>query len=266
MSMIDLEENEKSIIESVKKAGKITLDNIEHAKISIWKDSVDIATDIDIKIEKMIIGRIRELYPGYNIVGEETAGFDGKSEYTWVIDPIDGTKNYVKKIPIFSVSLALEKNGSPVIGIVYDPVSDMLFYARKGEGAWLNDKRISVSTTKKLENAVVYMDMSRMPDLDREERKKALKRIELILLHSYRIRSLGSGALGLCYVAMGAYDIFFDITGSIKHVDMAAGRLILEEAGGTFTNDEGEEITSKDNGFFVGTNGILEKQFLDIVR
>ncbi len=262
--MIDLKKAEKLAMHVAKDAGNIVLKNTEKIVIVKEKDKHDFCTNIDIKSEKLIIKEIRRAYPKHNIISEELGTIDKKSDYTWIIDPIDGTKNFMRNIPIFSVSVALQYKKDVIVGAVYDPISRMLFHARKGGGAWLGKSRINVSKTRKLEHAFVYVDIPNIYHLNKKDAKTALNRLDDLVTSSLRVRSLGSGSLGMCDLAQGSYDIYFDLTSHTKFVDIAAASIIAKEAGGTVTNLEGKPITRHDE-HFLATNSHLEKQILKLL-
>jgi len=190
------------------------------------KSPGDITTDIDRKSEAAILARIRTAFPGHASLGEET-GHAGESSLRWIVDPLDGTVNYVRGFPYYAVSLALEHDGVPVLGVVADPVRREFFTAVKGRGASCNGKPIRVSTRASLEDAVVgtVVPPPRWPGLP-----GYLRQFCALAGRASGVRRAGAAALDLASVAAGRLDGFFVV--SLKRWDIAAGALLVEEAGG----------------------------------
>ena len=255
--MIDLVKAEKFAIGIAEKAGKLILENKNKIEITEIKDKQDFCTNVDLKSEKLIIDAIKKEYPDHVIISEEIGKVDKKSDYAWIIDPIDGTKNFMRNMPLFCVSIALQFRGKTVVGSVYNPTSEMMFHAREGGGAWLDGHEIKVSDIKKIDHAYAYIDSGKIYKLDENDRDIALLRLGNLMKSVFRVHSYGSGALGLCHLAQGSYDIYFDITGHTKLVDIAAGSIIVKEAGGTF---------SKMDGHVLATNGHLEKKIIELLK
>lgn len=191
----------------------------------------DVVTVADKAAEKVLIEHIRESYPEHSILSEESGDAGGEGRYRWVIDPLDGTTNFSQGLPMFSVSIGIELDGVPVIGVVFAPYLNELFHAVKGEGAFLNGVPISVSGKRSLAESVVAtgfpVDKADNPDnnLDNVARIMPLVR---------GLRRLGSAALDLSYVAAGFLDGYWEL--NLHEWDACAGLLIVEEAGGSFTH------------------------------
>lgn len=189
----------------------------------------DIVTEADEAVQETIVERLHEAFPEDAIRGEEdVAGVDGENGRAWVIDPIDGTKNFVHGFPAYCTSIALKEDGEAVVGVVYNPVRDELFTAVRGEGAELNGEPLSVSAVETLPDALV---LSRLSERAEERREIETRFLRDLLAQPSSLRRLASAALNLCYVAAGRADAFALI--SIHEWDVAAGTVILEEAGGT---------------------------------
>ncbi|MBN2102177.1 MAG: inositol monophosphatase [Candidatus Aenigmarchaeota archaeon] len=255
--MIDLVRAEKFAIWIAERAGKLILENKNKIEITEIKDKQDFCTNVDLKSEKLIIDAIKKEYPDHVIISEEIGKVDKKSDYAWIIDPIDGTKNFMRNMPMFCVSIALQFSGETIVGVVFNPLAQMTFHARNGGGTRLNGHKIKVSGIKKLDHSYVYIDSGKIYGLNETDRKKALERLNILITSVFRVHSYGSGALGLCHLAQGSYDIYFDITGFTKLVDVAAGSIIVKEAGGTF---------SEMDGHFLATNGHLEKKVIELLK
>jgi myo-inositol-1(or 4)-monophosphatase len=194
----------------------------------------DLVSEIDRASEQLIIGIITSRYPHHAILAEESGGGVHAADYRWVIDPLDGTINYIHGVPVFCVTIAIEKKGEIVAGVVYDPNLKELFTAEKGSGAFLNGKRLQVSYTHDLISSLLVTgfpyDIARNPD-------HAVEHFVHFLPEARGIRRLGSAALDLSYVAAGRFDGFWEV--SLNPWDMAAGSLFVLEAGGKVTDFSG---------------------------
>lgn len=194
-----------------------------HAKLN----ESDVVTVADGQSEAYIIERIKSLYPSHSILSEESGGQEKSDDWRWVIDPIDGTTNFSAGIPFCCVSIGIEYDGRPMVGVVYDPLTDELFTAVRGEGAFLNGSPISASSNHRLDRAVVSsgfpVDKGENPDnnLDNVSRVMPLVR---------GFRRLGSAAMDMCYVAAGYLDAYWEM--NLHRWDVSAASLIVEEAGG----------------------------------
>jgi len=201
----------------------------------VEKQQMDFVSEVDKLAEAEIIKELRRAYPDHAILAEES-GAIGKGPLTWVIDPLDGTHNYLRGIPHFSVSIALLEKGVPVHAVVYDPLRDELFTASKGDGAYLNDRRMRVSKRDNLGGAMIATGF---PYRQREHLNAQLDMTRAILGQAEDIRRSGSAALDLAYVAAGRYDGYFEI--GLKPWDMAAGVLLVHEAGGRYGDFAGRD-------------------------
>ncbi|MBI3005615.1 MAG: inositol monophosphatase [Ignavibacteriales bacterium] len=243
-------------------AGKFLRMNVGKVKHIERKQGqeTNLVTEIDKKAEELIIRRIRNRYGSHDFLGEESGGNQSASEYRWIIDPLDGTTNFTHGLPIYCVSIGLEFRGELRVGAVYDPTLDELFSAEKGKGAFLNGKRISVSTTSKLVESLL---VTGFPYDVRENADKLLPHFNNFLMEAQAVRRLGSAALDLCYVACGRFDGFWEA--ALNPWDMAAGVLILEEAGGKFTDLRGFPSTIYRKELLV-SNGALHDQMLEVLK
>ena len=263
--MIDLKQTNKLAVDLAKYAGKMLIDNSDKISVVEFKDRQDICTNMDLKIEKMIISKIEENFPDHNILSEEIGDLKKESDYLWILDPIDGTKHYLRGLPLYTVSIALQYRGEIILGVIYNPSTQRLYHATKGHGAFLNNKKIKVSSTNDLENSFIYLDISKILELSDKESKIALSRLQELLYKTYRIRHLGVGSLGFSYLAQGGYDGYFDLTGKTKFVDIAAGIIILKEAGGEATDLDGTPI-DKNSKHFIASNGLIHKKLLKLLN
>ncbi|HMX12276.1 MAG TPA: inositol monophosphatase family protein, partial [Burkholderiaceae bacterium] len=201
------------------------------------KGSNDFVTEVDEAAEQAIIETLLQAYPGHGILAEESGREHGaaSSEYVWIIDPLDGTTNFIHGLPQYAVSIALSFRGKIEQAVVYDPARNDLFYATKGKGAFLNDRRLRVSKRTRLLDALIGTGF---PFRRGDNFKRYLKMFEEVMQACAGLRRPGAAALDLCYVAAGWYDGFFE-TG-LSPWDVAAGSLIVTEAGGLVGNFTGE--------------------------
>lgn len=192
----------------------------------------DFVTNVDKEAEAAITYQIRKAYPEHTIVGEESGENRGKdSDYMWIVDPLDGTNNFVNGIPHFAVSIALQHKGVTQVGVIYDPIRDELFSALRGKGAKLNDFRVRVNKSNDLTNTLIATGF---PFKARQHTETYMNIFAEIFTQCADLRRAGSAALDLAYVAAGRMDGFFEI--GLKPWDIAAGDLICREAGGTVTD------------------------------
>jgi myo-inositol-1(or 4)-monophosphatase len=197
----------------------------------------DFVSEVDRAAEQVIIQTLLDAYPGHGILAEESGREHGAkhSEFVWIIDPLDGTTNFLHGFPVYAVSIALAHRGAVQQAVVYDPTRNDLFFASKGRGAFLNDRRLRVSKRTRLSDSLIGTGF---PFRRGDNFKRYVKMFEEVMQHSAGLRRPGAAALDLCYVAAGYYDGFFE-TG-LSPWDVAAGSLIVTEAGGLIGNFTGE--------------------------
>ncbi|MFI3247428.1 MAG: inositol-1-monophosphatase [Ferrimonas sp.] len=195
----------------------------------------DFVTNVDRDAERAIIASIRKAYPDHTIIGEETGTQVGaNSDYQWIIDPLDGTTNFTKRIPHFAVSIALNIKGKTEVAVVYDPIRNELFSAVRGQGAQLNSQRIRVTNQRELKGTLIG---TAFPFKARQHTDSYMAIFSAVFAEAGDIRRSGSAALDLAYVACGRLDGFFEI--GLKPWDTAAGDLIVREAGGLVSDFAG---------------------------
>jgi myo-inositol-1(or 4)-monophosphatase len=201
------------------------------------KRANDFVTEVDRSAEAAIIEIVQKSYPDHAILGEETGSIDsGKHEYRWIIDPLDGTTNFIHGFPQYCVSIGVERQGALTHGVVYDPTRDELFTASKGGGAFLNDRRIRVSKCTRLGDALVGTGFP-FKELTRAD--LYLKQLRRLMEKSSGVRRAGAAALDLAYVACGRLDGFWEL--GLSPWDIAAGALLIQEAGGLVGDLEGDQ-------------------------
>ncbi len=210
--------------------------DIERLQVTA-KSHNDFVTEVDQAAEQAIIDTILEAYPGHGILAEESGRSQGAkhSEYVWIIDPLDGTTNFIHGFPVYAVSIALAYRGQVQQAVVYDPTRNDLFYASKGKGAYLNDRRIRVSKRTRMLEALIGTGF---PFRKGDNFQRYMKMFEEVMVQCAGLRRPGAASLDLCYVAAGYYDGFFE-TG-LSPWDVAAGSLMITEAGGLVGNFTGE--------------------------
>jgi myo-inositol-1(or 4)-monophosphatase len=234
--------------------GKVSSGEIE------IKERNSLVSYVDKKAEMILVEALKSLLPDPGFITEEDTVDNSKCDYTWVIDPLDGTTNFLQEIPIFSVSVGLAYHGEFVLGYIVDIMHDDHYYAWKDGGAWLNGKRIHVSSTTDLSEAIVGTGF---PYHDPGKLNVLAEMFQEVLIAARGIRRLGSAALDLAYVASGKLDAFYETT--LNAWDIAAGVIIVREAGGTVTdfNDEGDFVSRKQ---LIASNSSLHNDLGTIVR
>lgn len=243
-----------------RRAGEILLAGLGQDIQIDHKSEIDLVTEIDRRSEEFLIASIRERYPDDHIIAEESGVLHGSNGRVWHIDPLDGTVNYAHGIPLFAVSLGYVENSQITLGVVYDPVRDECFSAQKNQGAYLNGKRLQVSSADALIQSLL---VTGFPYDIRERSDNNLDHYSNFSLQSQGVRRLGSAALDLCYVAAGRLEGFWEV--EIKSYDIAAGALMVEEAGGKVTDVRGglEFLTPPCS--ILATNGQIHPAMLDVL-
>jgi myo-inositol-1(or 4)-monophosphatase len=249
-------------MELAREAGEILVQKLGAAKVSN-KSEIDLVTEADIASEALIIERIRSYYPQHGILAEESgeAVLVGgvRSDWKWLIDPLDGTTNYAHGYPCFCVSIALERAGELQVGVVYDPMRDEMFAAERGQGATLNNRRIRVSDVEFLSKAMLCTgfpyNVRERPDFARD--------FTNFTMQAQAVRRDGSAALDLAYVACGRFDGFWE--DGLNPWDTAAGVLLVQEAGGRVSDFQNQPLniyTPK----VVTSNGLIHDDILRVLR
>jgi myo-inositol-1(or 4)-monophosphatase len=246
-----------TLIKAVEAGARVMQNYFEgEFKISNKEGVNNLVTEADIASETAIIDVIRESYPDHFILSEEVGEIIMDSEYKWIIDPIDGTVNFANGIPLCCVSIGLEKNGEVIMGAVYNPMYKEFFFAQRGFGATLNDKKLKVSNKDEVDSACLvtgfpytYLDMANGP----------LQIFDKFIRRGIPVRRLGSAAIDLCWVAAGRFDGFYEH--KLQAWDSAAGTLMVTEAGGRVTDFNGEKY-SLYQPQILATNGKIHDQML----
>ena len=256
--MFSLEKAMQEMQTIARKVGAMQLENLGRLDLEMDRKttSIDLVTEIDRRSDDMIVGYLRQQYPGHAILAEESGASGQDSEYRWVIDPVDGTTNYAQGLPIFSVSIALEHRGEKVLGIVYEPVTDEMFSAIKGQGSYRNGKRLQVGSKSELIECVLATgfpyDIATHPVNNIDYFTSLAKKTRAV-------RRMGSAAYDLACVASGGFDGFWEM--NLSPWDVAASILIVTEAGGDvlpFRDDRKMSI--------VAGNPLISKKILAALR
>ena len=251
-------------IQTARDAGRILVERLGRALQVSNKGDIDLVTEADLASEKLIIERIRSHYPRHAILAEESGAsdgvlsFSGKSEWKWIVDPLDGTTNYAHGYPCFCVSIALERAGKIDLGVIYDPLRDEIFAAERGQGATLNERRIRVSGVEQLNGAMMCTGFP----YDVRQRPEFARHFTNFTMHVQAVRRDGSAALDLAYVACGRFDGFWEE--GLHPWDVAGAVLMIEEAGGRVSDYDGAafDIYSAP---ILASNGLVHEQMMRVL-
>jgi len=223
------------------------------------KSPTDLVTEADKASEKRILETIRAVFPDHSILAEESGANRAATNMQWIIDPLDGTTNFTHEFGVFSVSVAFEMDGEVLVGVVLDPVRGELFWAVTDQGAWLNNRRVSVSLTDTVANSLL---VTGFPYNFKEDLDAIMARFTNCLKAAQGMRRLGSAALDLCYVACGRFDGFWEQ--HLKAWDTAAGLLIAREAGARITDLREHPYTPGDRDL-LATNGKIHQEMISLM-
>jgi len=240
--------------EAALQAGEILRENMDSVREISYKGAIDIVTNYDRISQQKIFDILASHFPEHDFLAEEDLCEEKGSPYRWIIDPIDGTTNFAHTFPVFCVSIALEKNGEILVGVIYDPVRDELFSAVKDQGASLNGHTVRVSKADDLDKSLLSTGF---PYDIRESKQNNLDHFVNFATRSQAVRRLGSAAIDLCYVACGRFDGFWEI--KLNPWDVAAGALIVSEAGGWVTDFSGNKCSIY-GAEILASNGLIHDQ------
>lgn len=226
------------------------------------KGSLNLVTEADYKSEEIITNHLQQVFPGHTIIGEESDNSKESSGYAWYIDPVDGTNNFARRIPHFCISIALYQDNDPIMGMVYQPILDQLFYAESDSGtATLNGEEIKVSNTSNIPDSIFITGFSY--DKSGKESLETAEQIKQLLKHNVGgIRRLSSAALDICYVACGKVEGYWEY--DLSPWDYAASSIILNEAGGEVTTPTGETYSIMQHDIAC-SNGTIHDDFLKVL-
>jgi len=249
------------LLDTIRAAGQVLLEGIgENFQISHKSSLNDLVTEVDKRSEAVILDKIRNQFPDHAILSEEAGASEYSGTFRWIIDPLDGTVNFAHRLPICSVSIALEKEGEVVMGAVYNPFLNELFFAEKGHGAYLNDKPIRVSAQDQIRQAFL---VTGFPYQWRDMPHDPVQVFGYFIKQGVPVRRLGSAAIDLCWVACGRFDGYWEH--HIHAWDVAAGGLIVREAGGQVTDFEGQPYRLSSSKL-IASNGRIHEGLLHAVQ
>ena len=233
---------------------------VENLQVSM-KGPGDFVSAADKKAEKVLFEELSKARPGYGFLMEEGGVVEGADKsHRWIIDPLDGTTNFLHGIPHFAISIGLERDGQMVAGVVYNPITDELYLAEKGQGAFLNDRRLRVAVRRELTNSVIGCGI---PHIGRPGHETFLKEERAVMLNTSGLRRMGAASLDLAYVAAGRFDGFWEA--NLAPWDMAAGIVLVREAGGTVSGIEGRDDMLASGGILVG-NEMIHAQLGKVLK
>ena len=222
-------------LEATRTAGEIIRGGWDSDRQITFKGRADIVTDIDVAAEKAVLEILTGAFPDFGILAEESQPVAGVSPYRWVVDPLDGTRNYAQSIPHFCTIVALAEGDEIIAGVIYDPVREETFTAAKGQGAFLNGAPITVSETTEIARSLLSFDLGYVD----EKAGLAIDMLRSLWPGMYSVRMMGSAGLGLAYAASGRVDLFFHH--SLSPWDVAAGLILAQEAGGLIVDRQGNK-------------------------
>ena len=250
------------MITAARKAGRSLIRDfgeVEQLQVSI-KGPANFVSVADHKAEEIIFRELSKARPGYGFLMEERGLVEGADKtHRWIVDPLDGTTNFLHSHPMFAISIGLEREGQLIAGVIYNPASDELFTAEKGKGAFVNDRRLRVAARKSIGDALVATGI---PHRGRPGHPKFLKEMETVMREVAGIRRSGSAALDLAFVAAGRYDGYWER--NLQPWDLAAGIVLIREAGGFVSDLDGAE-KMLETGDVLAANSTLQKVLLSMI-
>jgi myo-inositol-1(or 4)-monophosphatase len=251
------------MIKAARKAGralKRDFGEIENLQVSL-KGPANFVTAADRKAEETLRDELTTARPGYGFLGEEGGRHEGSDKtHTWVVDPLDGTSNFVHGIPHFAISIGLEREGTVVAGVIYNPANDDLFTAERGKGAFLNDKRLRVAARRRLADSVIACGL---PHLGRGDLALGAREIAAVQPQVAGLRRFGAASLDLAWVAAGRLDGYWER--NLSAWDIAAGSIMVREAGGFITDLDGKETTPSTLDVLAG-NEAIHRDMLTLLK
>jgi len=254
-----LDQVRETAFRAAREAGALLKERLGKIKDIDYKGAFNIVTDVDKASERTILQILRSDFPDYDVLAEEGGATKRGSSRRWLIDPLDGTTNYTHAYPFFCVSIGLEDAGKVVFGVVFNPISEEMFWAEIGGGAWLNGEPIKVSTTSTLAASLLATGF---PPDTKGAQDNNMSRFATLTDLSHGVRRDGSAALDLCFVASGRLDGFWEM--KLSPWDTAAGSLIVTEAGGRVTNLSGGPFDMS-TGHILTTNGLIHDEIVQLL-
>ena len=261
---MDLNKVKEIAVEAALEAGEILRNGIDAQKnIGRKSSAVDLVTEYDHRAEAIIVRRVKELFPDHQIIAEEGDSNQGAetSDFTWYIDPLDGTNNFSHGLPVFAVSIALYQQGKPLVGVVYDPMRNECFQAVRGQGAFLQSTRSLRPLTVSPRDQLVESLLATGFPYDRHNSSHDnVKQFSIFLKRSLGVRRAGSASLDMAYVAAARLDGYWEY--KLSSWDIAAGLLLVQEAGGMVTGMDGRDLLITPNISLVASNGLIHSSMV----
>jgi len=247
------------VINIAKEAGEVIRNGFgDNLKIEFKTGDNNLVTNIDKAAEKIILDFVKLEYPTHSIIAEESGTEQKSSDYTWVIDPLDGTTNFAHGLPIFAVSIGVQKKNKTIAGVVYDVMNDKVYAAEKGAGTYVNGSKTKVTQNNTLSESLV---VTGFPYDIKKDLDETVRVFTQLLIKTRGVRRLGSAAIDFCYVASGVFEAFWE--SGLNPWDVCAGLLLVEEAGG-----KNSDFTGKPNNIFsnqfLATNGLIHNDMLKV--
>ena len=250
----------KELIKIIKKAGKILKKGYYSNKDVTFKAKKDLVTKYDVAVENYLKKKFSKKFKEFNIIAEESDNTLIEFNNSIIIDPIDGTTNFVNGVPHTAISVGVYKDKKPYLAIVYNPILDELYEAKIGKGAYLNGKKLEVSKEENFQKALIATGFPYSSGTNSDDLNDVIKKLKDILPLCQEIRRLGSASIDLCMVAKGTFEGYYEM--NLKAWDVSAGILILTEAGGTVSTIDGSEYKLFEDKYIVATNGKIHDELI----
>lgn len=251
----------KELIKIIKKAGKILKKGYYSNKDVTFKAKKDLVTKYDVAVENYLKKKFSKKFKEFNIIAEESDNANQEFNNSIIIDPIDGTTNFVNGVPHTAISVGVYKNKKPYLAIVYNPILDELYEAKIGKGAYLNGEKLEVSKEENFQKALIATGFPYSSGTNSDDLNDVIKKLKDILPLCQDIRRLGSASIDLCMVAKGTFEGYYEM--NLKAWDVSAGILILTEAGGTVSTIDGSEYKLFEDKYIVATNGKIHNELIE---
>jgi myo-inositol-1(or 4)-monophosphatase len=262
--MLDLKKAENLVKETVLEAGEFLKEQQSKVKILKQKKLGDILTDIDLKSQELIVSRISKNFPNHGFFAEENK-LKNIKEYTWTIDPLDGTKYYIKGLTNYSVAISLFHGDDPILGAIYQPISDQLYIGNYKTGTYCNNNLVHVSETANLCQATIYATLPNK-GMEKTQFTHTYLKLKDLFEQSYRVRYLGE-AVSLAWVSHGAFDAFVNIPGDEYIWDVGPGFALIKSSGGKVTDIQGNPIKNFDlSKGIIASNGLIHNQLIKVLN
>ena len=250
----------KELIKIIKEAGEILKEGYYTKKDITFKAKKDLVTQYDVAGENFLKKKFSKKFKDFNLIAEESDNANVEFNNSIIIDPIDGTTNFVNGVPHTAISVGVYKNKKPYLAVVYNPILDELYTAKIGKGAYLNGKKLKVSNENDFQKSLLATGFPYTSNTNEDDLNDVLKKIKLILPLCQDLRRLGAASLDLCYIAKGTFEGYYEM--NLKAWDVSAGILILTEAGGVVSNINDDEYTLFEDKYLVASNGKIHKKFI----